>query len=72
VSAFNSGCAVVATATTDITGFYFLATTGVLTPGANYTIAVSGLPAGFANVTPPNQPFTWQGSAIAFGNFSLN
>ena len=62
----------VATATTDITGFYFLATTGVLTPGASYTIALTGLPGGFANVTPPNQAFTWQGSAIAFGNFVVN
>ncbi|HKW34551.1 MAG TPA: carboxypeptidase-like regulatory domain-containing protein [Candidatus Acidoferrum sp.] len=72
VSVINSGGTVVVTATTDITGFYFLATTGVLTPGASYTIAVTGLPAGFANVTPPNQAFTWQGSVIAFGNFVLN
>ncbi len=72
VSILNSGNAVVASAATDITGFYFLATTGVLTPGTAYTIAVTGLPAGFGSVTPPNQPFAWQGSAVAFGNFALN
>ena len=72
VSILNSGNAVVASATTDITGFYFLATTGVLTPGASYTIAVTGLPAGFGNVTPANQPFTWQGTAVAIGNFVVN
>ena len=72
VSILNGAGNTVATATTDITGFYFLATTGVLAPGANYTIAVTGLPAGFANATPPNQPFAWQGSPTAFGNFVLN
>ena len=63
---------VVASATTDITGFYFMATTGVLTPGANYTMRVSSLPTGFTTATPPSQAFTWQGVAIAFSNFVLN
>ena len=71
VSVLNSGNTVVATATTDITGFYFMATTGVLTPGITYTIAVTGLPAGFTTVTPPNQAFTWQGNTVSFGNFVL-
>jgi hypothetical protein len=62
----------VATASTDITGFYFLATTGVLTPGATYGLEVTGFPGGFASSTPANQPFTWQGTADAFGNFTLN
>jgi hypothetical protein len=61
----------VAKASTDITGFYFLATTGVLTPGA-YTISVSGIPAGFTSATPPNQAFTWQGTAIVMSNVVLN
>ena len=71
VSILSAAGNTVATATTDITGFYFLATTGVLTPGA-YTIAVSGIPAGFASATPANQAFTWQGAAIALNNFVLN
>jgi hypothetical protein len=62
----------VATAVTDITGFYFFATTGVLTSGANYTLTVSGLPAGFSTVTPLNQPFQWQGMADTFSDFVLN
>jgi hypothetical protein len=71
VSILNGAGNTVATATTDITGFYFLATTGILTPGA-YTIAVSGIPAGYASSTPANQPFAWQGTAIVLGNFVLN
>jgi hypothetical protein len=71
VSILNSAGNTVATASTDITGFYFLATTGVLTPGA-YTIAVSGIPAGFTSATPPNQAFTWQGTAIVMSNVVLN
>jgi len=72
VSILDAGGGIVASATTDITGFYFLATTGVLTPGAAYSIAVTGLPGGFGNVTPQNQGFTWQGNAIGFGNFVVN
>ncbi len=72
VSILNSGGSTVAVATTDVTGFYFLATTGVLTPGANYTVGVTGFPMGFAISTPTNQAFTWQGTAIALSNFVLN
>jgi hypothetical protein len=71
VSILNAAANTVATATADITGFYFLATTGVLTPGA-YTIAVTGFPAGFASSAPMNQAFTWQGTAIALNTFVLN
>lgn len=72
VSIVDAGGNTVALSTTDITGFYFLATTGVLTPGASYMLGVATLPAGFANSTPANQPFTWQGTAVAFSNFTLN
>jgi len=71
VSILNGAGNTVATATTDITGFYFLATTGILTPGA-YTIAVSSIPAGYASSTPANQPLAWQGTAIVLSNFVLN
>jgi hypothetical protein len=71
VSILNAAANTVATANTDITGFYFLATTGVLTPGA-YTVAVTGFPAGFASSTPTNETFTWQGTATALSNFVLN
>jgi hypothetical protein len=73
LAVIDGGGHAVATAVTDITGFYFIATTGgVLTPGANYTLAVSGLPAGFSTVTPANQPFQWQGMATSFSSFVLN
>src|SRR5260370_36351192 len=72
VNTLDAANNVVATTTTDITGFYFLATTGVLSPGAAYNLQVTGFPAGFASATPANQTFTWQGSAIALINFCLN
>jgi len=72
VSILDANGNAVATATTDITGFYFMATTGFLSPSAAYTLQVTGLPVGFSAATPASQPFAWQGSAIAFSNFVLN
>ncbi len=72
VSIINSGGSTVASAVTDITGFYYMATTGVLTPGVAYTLQVTGLPSGFVSATPLSQSFTWQGTAAAFSNFVLN
>jgi hypothetical protein len=71
VSILDAANNVVATAATDITGFYFMATTGVLSPGATYTLQVTGLPAGFT-IAPANQTFIWQGGAITFSDFVLN
>lgn len=63
----------VATASTDITGYYFFATTGVMVPGSSYTVAVTGLPAGFVSSTPAASPaFTWAGTGMMIGNFVLN
>jgi hypothetical protein len=71
VTMLNSGGTVVATATTDITGFYYFATTGgVLTVNANYTIQVTGL-AGYSTSAPTSQAFTWGGYGFTF-NFTLN
>jgi hypothetical protein len=72
LSILDAGGQAVATATTEITGFYFMATTGVLTPNSNYTLQVSGLPAGFVASNPVSQAFTWHGTAVAFSNFALN
>lgn len=71
VSMVDSNGNILATATTDITGFYYFPTTGVLTVGSNYTIVVTGLPAGFTTSTPASQAFAWQGTGLAF-NFALN
>lgn len=69
----DAGGNTVATASTDITGYYFFATTGVLIPGSSYTVVVTGLPAGFSQSTPAVSPaFTWAGTGMMIGNFVLN
>jgi hypothetical protein len=73
VSILDVGGNTVATATTDITGFYFFAMTNLLNPQSSYTVAVTGLPAGFVSSAPSMSPaFTWTGSAMMIGNFLLN
>jgi len=54
--------------TTDGTGFYYFANTG-LAKGVGYTIKVT-VPPGFNGVTPTSQTFTWGGKGLAF-NFTL-
>jgi hypothetical protein len=58
----DSTGATLATVTTDITGFYFFATTGLLTPGGTYTVTVT-VPAGLTAASPAGQSFTWTGGA---------
>jgi hypothetical protein len=73
VSVLDAGGNVVATATTDITGFYFFAAMSVLTPGSSYSVSVTGLPAGFTTSTPAMSPaFLWSGTGMTIGNFVLN
>jgi len=73
VSILDGGGNSVATASTDITGYYFFATTGILVPGSGYTVAVTGLPAGFSISTPAaSSAFTWAGTGMMIGNFVLN
>jgi hypothetical protein len=73
LSILDSGGNSVATANTDITGYYFFATTGILVPGSSYTVAVTGLPVGFSTSTPAASPaFTWAGTGMMIGNFVLN
>jgi len=68
----TSGGSTVATATTDMTGFYYFATTGgVLAANANYTIKVTGFPAGYTSATPASSTFTWTGTGFTL-NFALN
>jgi hypothetical protein len=62
----------VATAVTDIAGFYFLATPGVLASGSSYTVAVTGLPAGFVNAPAASPAFNRTGMRMMIGNFVLN
>jgi hypothetical protein len=67
----DSSGTTLATATTDVTGFYFFATTGLLTPGATYTVSVS-LPIAFTGASPASQTFTWSGSGeVALTGFEV-
>jgi roadblock/LC7 domain-containing protein len=59
-----------ARATTDVTGFYFFPTTGLLNTNGTYSVSVTGLPAGFSSSSPA-QTFTWIGSPISLSNFTL-
>ncbi len=73
VSILDGGGMTVATATTDITGYYFFATTNVLVSGTSYTVAVTGLPAGFTTSTPAaSAAFAWTGAGMTIGSFVLN
>jgi hypothetical protein len=69
---FDSGGHAVATATSDITGFYFFASTSSLVPGSTYTVRVTGFPTGFTTSNPPSQSFTWAGTAISLDIFVLS
>jgi hypothetical protein len=61
-----------ATATTDVTGFYFFPTTGLLSAGGTYSVSVTGFPAGFTSSSLAAQTFIWAGSPISFGNFTIS
>jgi hypothetical protein len=66
----DSAGTTLATATTDITGFYFFATTGLLTPGATYTVTVT-VPVGFTAASAAGQTFTWPGGAeVSLADFT--
>lgn len=63
--------AVVAATRTDVTGFYYVATTTNLVPDANYTVKVV-VPKGYKNSTPSSQTFIWRATALSLGYFAIN
>ena len=65
-----SGAVPIATAATDLTGFYYFATTNLLTPGSTYTIEVTGF-AGYTTSVPASSTFTWSGTGFG-SNFTLS
>jgi hypothetical protein len=71
VNILNSSKVTVATATTDVTGFYYFPATGALTSGANYTVKVP-VPKAYKSSTPASQSFTWKAAGLALGKFVLN
>jgi hypothetical protein len=70
VNLLNSTKAVVATATTDVTGFYYFAATGGLTVGKTYTVKAT-LPTGYKSSMPASQSFNWSGNMVVLANFGL-
>jgi probable HAF family extracellular repeat protein len=70
VSIVDSAGNVVAATTTDVTGFYFFATTGVLTTGSTYSVQVTAT--GFTVSVPAYQAFTWLGLTITLSSFVLS
>jgi len=71
VNVLNSSNAVVATATSDSTGFYFFPLTKGWTLGGSYTVRVT-LPKGYKTSTPASQTFTWQAAQLILINSVLN
>jgi len=71
VKILSSAKNIVATATTDVTGFYYFAATGGLTPGASYSVKVS-VPKGYKSSTPASYSVTWKALEVILNNFVLN
>jgi hypothetical protein len=71
VNILNSRNATVATAATDVSGFYYFPATGGLNSGANYTVKVT-VPKVYRNSTPSSQGFTWKTVEVMLNNFVLN
>jgi hypothetical protein len=65
-----SGKSVIATASTDAVGFYYL-DTGTLKQGSQYTVTVT-IPNGYKSSSPQSQTFTWMGNALRLVDFVLN
>jgi hypothetical protein len=70
VSLLNSTKAIIATATTDVAGFYYFAATGGLAIGKTYTVKVTP-PGDYKNSMPTSQSFAWSANTVALANFGL-
>ena len=69
VNIFNFQNVLVATATSDSTGFFYLPVTNSFTPGTTYTAKVN-LPKGYKSSSPA--AFTWKGLAVKLSNIVVN
>jgi hypothetical protein len=72
VTIFDASTAIVASMTTDATGFYFFAQANTLVLGATYKVSVTAIPAPYNISTPNSQTFTWSASQVNLSNFGLN
>jgi uncharacterized repeat protein (TIGR01451 family) len=71
VSILNSAKATVATATTDVSGFYYFPADSGLTLGTSYSVRAS-VPAPYGGSKPFSQEFTWRAVGVSLSNFVLN
>jgi uncharacterized delta-60 repeat protein len=70
LSLLDANGAVVATATTDSTGFYYFPATDVLQSGAAYAVMVTGFPKGFTTASPAVQGFNWLVTSVSLAPFT--
>jgi len=70
VNLLNSTKDVVGTAITDVSGFYYFATTGGLAIGKTYTVKVTP-PSAYKSSMPTSQTFNWSANAVTLANFGL-
>jgi len=71
VNVLDPSNAVVTSAATDSTGFYFFPFTNGWSLGQSYTVKVT-LPKGYKTSTPPSQKFTWQTMQLTLSSFVIN
>ena len=67
----SSSGAGVASASTDISGFYYFPVTSSLSLGETYTV-VPQIPGGYKNSAPSSRSLTWKATKLALSNFVLN
>ena len=70
LSLLDANGAVVTTATTDSTGFYYFPGTDVLQSGAAYAVMVTGFPKGFTTASPAVQGFNWLVTPVSLAPFT--
>lgn len=71
VNLLNSRNTPVASATTDVTGFYYFPATSGLSAGSSYTVKVT-VPKIYRNASPSSQSFTWKSAAVSLNSVVLN
>jgi len=70
LSLLDANGGVVATATTDSTGFYYFPGTDGLQSGAAYAVMVTGFPKGFTTASPAVQGFNWFVTPVSLAPFT--
>jgi len=71
VSLLDPNSKVVATAMTDLTGFYYFPSS-TLNQNSAYTVQASSFSKLFKTSAPASQLFTWEGTSVMLQNFVLN